>query len=89
MRSITMSEKHGKICDNMKTESKIFHARINLVSDKLEKTVKITSLQLLRRFQIFRSTWQWTPGLIKKTKISGGRPVLSEVAEITAIRNNS
>ena len=44
MRSITISEKHGKICDNMKTELKIIHSRINLVSDKLGKTIKITSL---------------------------------------------
>ena len=41
-----MSEKHGKICDNMKTEPKIFHALNNLVSDKLGKTIKITSLQV-------------------------------------------
>ena len=44
MRSITISEKHGKLCDNMKTEPKIIYARINLVSDKLGKTIKITSL---------------------------------------------
>ena len=39
MRSITISKKHGKICDNMKTEPKIFHARINLISGKLEKKI--------------------------------------------------
>ena len=44
MRSITISKKHGKICNNMKTEPKIFHARINLVSDKLGKNINITSL---------------------------------------------
>ena len=44
MRSITINEKHGKFCDNMKTEPKIFHTRINLVSDKLGKAIKITSL---------------------------------------------
>ena len=46
MQSVTISEKHGKICDNMKTEPKIFHACINLLSDKLGKTIKITSLQI-------------------------------------------
>ena len=35
-----MSEKHGKICDNVGTEPKIFHARINLVSDESWKIFK-------------------------------------------------
>ena len=47
MRSITTSKKHGKICHNIKTEPKIFHARIDLVSDKFGKTNKITSLLCL------------------------------------------
>ena len=44
LRSITISEKHGKIYHNMRTEPKIFHIRINLVSDKLGKIIKFTLL---------------------------------------------
>ena len=36
-----------KICDNMRTEPKIFHARIDLVAEKFWKIIEITLVQVL------------------------------------------
>ena len=41
LRSITISEKLGKNFHNMGTEQRIFHVRINLVSDKFWKFIEI------------------------------------------------
>ena len=57
-RLITIREKNGKICDNIKTEAKLFHACINLFSDKFWKKLLKSHHYILHTSR--KENWTYT-----------------------------